>query len=305
MTHATGVAPPGGVPAPRGVPAPISVADIVAGQEILPLTAKEFAWIGTFMHRHTGVQLKAGKEFLVMGRLTQRLRHYGLRDFGSYIELLGDPGHEVEVQTAINLLTTNETYFFREPKHFAFLREAVDAFRADPANRGRVFRLWSAASSTGEEAYTAAMVLAEAMPSGQWEIVGTDVSTRVLNVARRGLYSLAAAEKIPQPMLSRHCLRGTGEFEGQLLIDGKLRSKVSFRPGNLLESFADREPQDIVFLRNVMIYYDNQTKQDLIARIEQVLRPGGHLLIGHSETLHGIGTDLRMVQPAVYRREAG
>jgi len=266
------------------------------------LSAQEFAWLCEFLVDRTGIELKPGKESMVMGRLDRRLRHHGLTSYTEYFRLLvqGDP---LETQMAIDLLTTNETYFFREPKHFEFLREVFEGGprRADPV------RVWSAASSTGEEAYTIAMTLADCLPPGQgWAIVGTDISSRVLETARRGMYPIEAADKIPPQLLRDYCLRGRDEFDGFLAIDRVLRERVTFREANLLELPADLGSFDIVFLRNVMIYFGAETKRRIVGRVTSMLRPGGHLVVSHSETLNGIQDGrLRLVQPSVYELAEG
>jgi len=272
----------------------------IAGDDVRPITTEEFRWVSQFLLTRTGIELKAGKEFVVMGRLTRRLKALGLVSFTDYFQLLGDPAYSTETQTAIDLLTTNETYFFREPDHFAQLRNfAAGAARHQP------FRAWSAAASSGEEAYSLAMTLADALPGKPWEVVGTDISTRVLEVARRGLYPLSAADKISSAQLSRYCLRGRGEYDGALLVRSELRERVRFDVANLLEDLQHLAPFDVIFLRNVMIYFGNETRAGLIARTEAMLRPGGRLMIGHSETLHGIRTNLKMVSPSIYQRTAG
>jgi chemotaxis protein methyltransferase CheR len=267
------------------------------GEGSRSIQPEEFAWLCDFLLQRTGIELKPGKEAMVMGRLDRRLRHHGLADYTEYFSLLvqGDP---LEIQMAVDLLTTNETYFFREPKHFEFLREAVTA----PARRREPVRIWSAASSSGEEAWTVAMTLADCLPDGQdWGIVGTDISSRVLETARRAMYPIEAADKIPRNLLREYCLRGRDEFEGFLAIDRKLRDRVTFREANLIDLPGDLGTFDVIFLRNVMIYFGTETKRALIAQVTGKLRPGGHLLISHSETLNGImDPRLRLVSPSIY-----
>jgi chemotaxis protein methyltransferase CheR len=269
--------------------------------EVRPITEAEFRWVCQFLRERTGIELRSGKESVVMGRLTRRLRHFGLTTFGEYLRLLDDRVDAAETQTAIDLLTTNETYFFREPEHFARFRELAVATRG----QHRRFRVWSAAASSGEEAYSLAMTLADALPGGDWEVVGTDISTRVLSAARRGLYPAGAAEKIPPAMLTRYCLRGRDEYAGSLLVRRELRERVRFVAANLLEEQRHLSLFDVIFLRNVMIYFGNETKADLIAKMETMLHPGGRLIIGHAETLHGISTNLKMTSPSIYQRDGG
>lgn len=260
------------------------------------LTPPEFDWLGEFLRDRTGIELKPGKEPMVMGRLDRRLRHHELTTYSEYFQMLagGDP---LETQIAVDLLTTNETYFFREQKHFDFLREIFGS----ATRRTEQVRVWSAAASSGEEAYSIAMTLADCLPPGRtWSVLGTDISSRVLETARRGMYPVEAADKIPMALLRQHCLRGRDEFEGLLAIDRTLRERVTFREANLIDLPADLGTFDVVFLRNVMIYFGVETKRALVARVTSMLRPGGYLLVSHAETLNGIAGALRLVQPSVY-----
>ncbi len=269
-------------------------ADIRAERTITP---REFAWLRAFLRERTGIELKDGKEPMVMSRLDRRLRQHDLTTYGQYFALLG-PDNPLETRLAIDLLTTNETYFFREPKHFEFLAEAM----AGMPRQGRPVRIWSAAASSGEEAYTIAMVLAESLPEGQeWEVLGTDISSRVLETARRGLYPIEATKHIPGYLLRRYCLRGRDEFDGFLAIGRSLRSRVSFRDANLIALPADLGRFDIVFLRNVMIYFGTETKRELIRQVTETIRPGGYLMVGHSESLSGLQTGLRTIRPSIYQ----
>ncbi len=272
-------------------------ASIAAPRDI---TRVEFAKVAAFLYAETGITLRPGKEPMVMGRLEKRLRALGLTTYSAYLAEIESPAAEAELRTAVDLLTTNETYFFREPQHFAFLSDVVVPARP----YGRPLRVWSAASSSGEEAYSAAMVLEDRMTS-PWEIVGTDISTRMVERCRQGLYPLAAAGKIPQPLLKRFCLKGTGEYDGQLMVARSLRDRVTFRCANLLEDLSPLGTFDVIFLRNVMIYFEAETKATLVARAERMLHPGGHLLVSHSETLNGLGSGLQMVRPSVYQRPPG
>ncbi|MFZ6691730.1 CheR family methyltransferase [Undibacterium sp. SXout20W] len=265
---------------------------------IQPLKKIEFEWISQFLYERTGIALNDGKQAMVMGRLDKRLRKRGLLNYTDYFALLGKPGFEDETTVAIDLLTTNETYFFREPKHFDFLKAVV--FEQYARQRG--LRVWSAASSSGEEAYTIAMCLAEYFRGDGWEILGTDISTKVLEKAARALYPMSAAEKIPLPLLKKYCLKGRDEFEDFFLIDPVIRSKVKFQSLNLIEPLPDIGLLDVIFLRNVMIYFDLETKQKLVQRMVEKLRPGGYFFISHSETLNGLNTSLKMVSPSIYQR---
>lgn len=260
------------------------------------LKDSEFQQFQTWLHQSTGIHLSPAKKALVAGRLTKRLKHLELHSFGDYFQFIKQHSATAELQVAIDLLTTNETYFFREPKHFDFLQQKVLPQIA-PA---KTFRIWSAASSSGEEAYSIAMTLADNLISTPWEIFGSDISTQVLAIARNGHYSMARARTIPPDLLSKYCLKGTGRQEGTFLIERNLRSRVSFAQINLNERLPDIGSFDVIFLRNVMIYFDQETKRKVIERILPQLKPGGYLLVSHSESLNGITDALRIVSPSIY-----
>jgi chemotaxis protein methyltransferase CheR len=259
---------------------------------------QEFAYITGVLQRETGIRLPPGKEALVAGRLDKRLRHLGISDYPEYVRYLRtQPAANPELVQLINLLTTNETFFFRERQHFDFLRDVVVPER----DRGRPMRLWSAASSTGEEAYTAAMVLSEALPDANWEIAGTDISSRVVEGARLGIYPINAADKIPPPLLRKYCMRGRDEYDGTLAMNRRLRARVNFHHANLMGDLGHLGRFDVIMLRNVMIYFDPATKRDLVLRLSEMLHPGGYLMVGRSESLNGIPSRLRMIEPSIYR----
>jgi chemotaxis protein methyltransferase CheR len=259
---------------------------------------REFDAIRTWIRGAAGISLSDQKKALVAGRLASRLRHYGLDSYGRYFEMLQSGTQPDELQIAIDLLTTNETHFFREPKHFDFLRDRILPGRAP----GRMFRVWSAASSSGEEPYSIAMTLAESLGESPWEVVASDLSSRVLARAQTGHYAMARAKTIPRPLLSKYCLKGIGAQEGTFLVDSGLRSRVQFRQLNLIGTLPQLREFDVIFLRNVLIYFDAQTKHDVILRMLSHLARGGHLIVGHSESLNGVSDALKTIQPSIYRK---
>lgn len=263
-----------------------------------PLHEHEFEQFRSLIYRMAGISLSPAKKPLVAGRLAKRLRHHEIDSFGEYHRFITSPHNSAELQTAVDLLTTNETHFFREPRHFDFLRQKV----LPDYRPGRPFRVWSAASSSGEEAYTIAMVLADSLGGSPWEILGSDISTHVLGKARQALYPMERAEEIPRQYLSRFCLKGTGRYEGSFMIERPLRERVRFTQVNLVETLPDVGEFDVIFLRNVMIYFDQETKRGVVGRLEKALRPGGHLLIGHSESLNGVTDSLKSVAPSIYQK---
>jgi len=265
-----------------------------------PISDSEFLRFQRFIFDEAGITLSDAKKALVTGRLSKRLAHHQLESFGDYFQLLQSGREPAEVQMAIDLLTTNETYFFREPKHFDFLREQALAAHA----RGQNFRVWSAASSSGEEAYSIAMVLADTLGMGPWEVLGTDISTRVLKDAARALYPMERARHVPGNYLHRFCLKGHGEHEGMLLIERSLRQRVHFSQVNLNTLLPELGSFDLVMLRNVMIYFSDETKQQVVQRVCATLKPGGHFLVGHSESLNSLKVSVQAVSPSIYRRPA-
>lgn len=262
------------------------------------ISDQEFTQFQRFIFDAAGITLSASKKALVSGRLAKRLSSWNLDSYGAYFELLKSPQAGDEVQMAVDLLTTNETYFFREPKHFDFLRAQALA----AAQRAQPFRVWSAASSTGEEAYSIAMVLADCMGSTPWEIIGSDISSRVLQDAASGHYSMQRTRNIPASYLRRFCLRGNGPQEGTLLIERSLRNKVHFVHVNLNMPLPEVGKFDLIFLRNVMIYFNDDTKRQVTGRVLSTLKSGGHFFVGHSESLNGISDAVRPLAPSIYQK---
>ncbi|MGX9566254.1 CheR family methyltransferase [Pseudomonas sp. CFBP 5748] len=260
------------------------------------LSDKEFQQYRAMIFEIAGISMSDAKKPLVSGRLAKRVRHHELSSYGEYFRLLARD--RTEQQVAVDLLTTNETYFFREPKHFGFLRERIVP---ELANRSTL-RVWSGACSSGEEPYSIAMTLAEARGNRPWELLASDLSTRVLDKARTGLYPIADAQDIPQPLLIKYCLKGVGEHTGTLLVDPALRSRMSFRQINLNAALPGLGEFDVIFLRNVMIYFDLETKRQVVQRMLPLLKPGGYFIVSHSESLNGVCDELQVVVPSIYRK---
>ncbi len=264
------------------------------------ITDHELGWFRDFIYEHAGISLAPHKRHLVMGRLQKRLFHYGLSSYTDYRKLIEHPDNDQERQILVDLLTTNETYFFREPAHFDLLRDHVL-----PSYRGRAFRAWSAASSTGEEAYTLAMVMAGVLGMGDWEVLGSDISETVLGKARAGVYPLERARDMPREMLAEHCLKGVRSQAGSLLINPRLKQRVRFKAINLKQRLPQLPKFEVVFLRNVLIYFDMPTKREVVQRVSATLKPGGYLFTSHVESLHNVTDELDMVRPSVFRKPAG
>jgi len=264
---------------------------------MVAITDQEFAQFQKFIFESAGITLSAAKKALVSGRLARRLDLNNSTSYGEYFRLLSSGKAPNEVQMAIDLLTTNETYFFREPKHFEFLRKQVAQFPVS-----QPLRIWSAAGSTGEEAYSVAMLLEDVRGGHPWEVMASDISARVLQRARAGHYPMERARHVPREYLRRFCLKGEGEQEGTLLVEKSLRNKVKFLQVNLNEPFPSVGTFDIVFLRNVLIYFNGETKRKVVSRVLSVVPSGGWLLIGHSESLHGVNDSVHAVAPSIYRK---
>ncbi len=263
-----------------------------------PISDREFAQFQRFIFEAAGITLAASKKALVSGRLSKRLQHHQLASYGDYFALLASGRAPGETDTAVDLLTTNETYFFREQKHFDLLR----ALALGARGRGQPFRVWSAACSSGEEPYSIAMVLADCLGSQPWEVLGTDISTRVLERARRGHYPLERTDHVPPQYLQRYCLKGTGRYAGTLLVERGVRQRVQFCHANLNASLPQFGSFDLIFLRNVLIYFNAETKREVVARVLAQLRPGGHMLVGHSETLNDISSAVASLAPSIYQK---
>jgi chemotaxis protein methyltransferase CheR len=265
-----------------------------------PLSDTEFAAVQALALRLAGITLPSSKKALVIGRWSRRLSHHGLNTFAEYLALLSGRSGGEELQTALDLLTTNETHFFREQGHFDFLREKV----LPNVRRGATFRVWSAACSSGEEVYSVAMLLADVLGPTRWEVLGSDISSRVLNAARNAQYEMERARSIPPDYLKRFCLKGVGPQAGTFLIDRPLCERVQLRQLNLNEPLPNVGEFDVILLRNVMIYFNASTKASVVARLLPVLKSGGHFLVGHCETLNGVTSELDAVSASIYTKSA-
>lgn len=262
------------------------------------LQDKEFRQFQSWLHGVAGIYMAEGKKTLVAGRLAKRLRHYELTSYGDYFRLISSQEGAAESLVALDMLTTNETYFFREPKHFQFLREQI----LTHVSGTRPFRVWSAACSSGEEPYSLAMTLADCLPSHPWEILASDISNQVLAKARAGHYPMERAHNLSHDQLYRHCLKGIGPQANTLLVERRLRERVQFSRINLNEQLPHLGDFDLIMLRNVMIYFDMPTKRKVVERLLPHLRRGGYFMISHSESLNGVSDSLEPISPSIYRK---
>ncbi|WP_273429998.1 protein-glutamate O-methyltransferase CheR [Chitinibacter tainanensis] len=265
------------------------------------LTDATFVRYQQWLRERTGVNLTEVKKTLVHQRLIKRLQARNIDTFEAYFRVLLASSEEAERQLALDLLTTHETYFFREPKHFQWFKH----YLLSPQAVGRALRVWSAASSSGEEVWSIAMMLSDFLGlQGTWYLLGSDISQPVLAKAQQGHYPMSRCEGIPPAYLRDFCLKGQGAQLHTLRIMPALRKRVDFRLVNLNEALPDLGHFDVIFLRNVLIYFDIETKNTVLLRCIDALQPGGYLLVSHSESLTGFQLPLDLVQAGIYRKRA-
>lgn len=273
--------------------------ETAATADLPRLTAAEFSAICGFARERFGLDLKAGKEELVAARLAKKMRRGGFSSYRDYFEAaLGDASGRALTEL-IDALTTNHTSFYREPAHFDLLaRVARSEFESTP-----VLRVWSAACSSGEEPYTIAACLCGgcSRPPSRFEIRATDISSRVLETARRGVYPANAVEALPLEWRRAAFLRGEGRSQGWYRVRPDVMARIRFEPINLIETPAGSSRWHCVFCRNVMIYFDKPTQERVVNWLAGALEPGGYLFVGHSESLAGIHHPLSYAGPATYR----
>jgi len=272
------------------------------------LAPRDFKLLANFIEREVGIQVPPAKHTLVESRLRKRLRALGMSKFHEYTEyVFGPQRDEAEIIHLIDAITTNKTDFFREPHHFEYLVQTVlPALLADEdAGATRPLTVWSAASSTGEEPYTLAMLLnefAERRPM-RWQVIATDISTAVLERGKRAIYSEAVAAPIPPALKHKYLLRSRDREKALVRIVPGLRRRVTFQRLNLLSSRYDVPgPIDVIFCRNVFIYFNRKTQEEILRRFVDLLRPGGFVFLGHSETTNGLSVPLIQIIPTVYRK---
>lgn len=262
------------------------------------LTDSEFQTLRNIFRELSGINLGENKKYLMSMRLESRLRSLGLNGYTEYIKLLTHGNEsDIERQLAVDALTTNETYFFREPQHFNLLKQLVRSQTV----RHNPFSIWSAACSTGEEAYSIAMTLADNCRHSNWTVLGTDLSETALCTAKGAVYPIEMSEQVPQQYLKKFCLKGKGQYADYFLIKDELRKKVQFEYINLIKSLPGTRKHDVVFLRNVLIYFERENKTRIIENVLAHLKLGGLLVTSHTENITGFSPDLMQVGPSLYR----
>ena len=269
------------------------------------LSDKQFSAIAQLVYKMAGINLTSGKKQLVRARLNSRLRELKLPDFDSYINHIQSDGSGNELVLMLDSISTNLTSFFREGHHFAYLRQEILPQIAAAAKGERRVRIWSAGCSSGEEPYSIAISLSEAIQNGLgWDlkILATDLSTRVLAKAATGIYANQQVDGIPRNILMRHFGKVTIDGVPAWQIKPTLRKMITFGRVNLMERWPMQGPFDVIFCRNVMIYFNKQTQNVLINRYYDLLRPGGVMFIGHSESLAGTSHKYKYVKPTIYQK---
>lgn len=272
----------------------------------LEIDSHDFEFIRHVVAQNAGIALGPSKRQLVQGRLSRRIRELGLRSFSAYCEHVRNSGPE-ELVVLINAITTNVTAFFRENHHFEALAQRMLPEAMERNSVSRRIRIWSAGCSSGEEPYSIAMTLAESLPPGQmWDakILATDIDSHMVQTAMDGVYPEDRLQGMPQQneRQRRFMRRGAGPQQGMVKVKPELQRFVSFGVLNLLADWPVRGPFDIVFCRNVMIYFDQATRERLIARFANVLADGGHLCLGHSESIHDPNGPFKLVGRTIYSK---
>lgn len=271
------------------------------------LTEKQFERLGTYIHANYGIKMPPVKKIMLEGRLQKRLRQLGMTSFDEYIKFVFSPeGIKDEMVNMIDMVTTNKTDFFREPQHFQILAKSVlpELEKAFHAGTRRPLKIWSAGCSTGEEPYTLAIVLSEyaaANPGFNFEITATDISSRVLDHAATAVYKEDKIVPIEMALRKKYLLRSKDRTRNEVRIVSELRKKVRFKRLNFMDDAFDIDfTADIIFCRNVIIYFDRPTQEVLLNKFCLHLRKGGYIFMGHSETLNGLAVPLKPVAPTVY-----
>ena len=276
----------------------------------LELSPQNFARFAQLVKEQLGIQMPAAKNVMLQSRLTRRIRELGLGSLDEYRDLLfHSPEGGEELVHFINAVTTNKTDFYREPRHFDYLVQVAlpQLYLRYGTRAAYKCALWSAGCSSGEEPYTLAMVMAEQMekrPGFAYSILATDISTRVLDHARSAIYEEARVEPLPEEMRRKYVLRSKDASRQLVRIAPELRQRVAFRRLNFMDDhYGTRENFDVIFIRNVMIYFDKPTQEAVLNKLVRNLKPGAYLFLGHSESLASLDVPVRQVAPAVFQKE--
>jgi chemotaxis protein methyltransferase CheR len=265
----------------------------------------DYQKISRLVYEHCGINLHEGKKELVKARLGKRLKEGNFKSFGDYYRyVITNEGTE-ELISMIDSISTNLTYFFREESHFHKLREILPVIVTAPGNRQKAnLRIWSAGCSTGEEPYSLAMTVADCLngSTADVKIMATDISTKVLRAADKGIFHKDKLNNISTVNLKKYFQIGSGQWEGYYRIKKGIKDMIQFLRFNLMDTPPSNYCFDIIFCRNVMIYFDKTTQAALVSRFNNCLNKGGYFFIGHSESLTGLNHDFKYIEPSVYRK---
>jgi chemotaxis protein methyltransferase CheR len=270
------------------------------------LSDRHFRTIAQLIEGQVGIKLPAGKRLMLEGRLHKRVRALNYSGLNEYVDnLFGEGQFDTELRHLIDVVTTNKTDFFREPSHFDFIRQVAIPELLKSRSRADL-KIWSAACSTGMEAYTTAMVLDDMVRTGtrfRFRILGTDISTAVLRVAETAIYTRDALAPVPPEFVNRYFLRSRNRSSDEVRVVPELRQLTHFTRMNLMDgSYPVDRDVDIIFCRNVLIYFEKQTQRKVVNQLCAHLRPGGYLMVGHSESMiHSVVPGLKQVQPTIFR----
>lgn len=267
------------------------------------ITNEEFQRFSALVYQESGIALSESKKALLVSRLSRRLRELGLATFRAYYERVVGRTNRDEFTYMLDLISTNKTDFFREPRHFDFLRNHI----LPEPRQTRQIHIWSAGCSSGEEAYSIAITVCDGLISTakrDCKILASDLSTRVLKKAESGIYDIGRVCNLPPEIIRRHFIKGRNNIDN-IKIKDHLRNMVVFMRINLMdERYPIKSPLDAIFCRNVMIYFDRPTQERLMSRFYRYLKPGGYLFIGHSESLQWVENKFRYVEPTIYQKRA-
>ena len=267
------------------------------------LTEREFSLIRDFLKKNYGISLGNEKRSLVFSRLRSDLLQHGFSDFTQYYDYLVNDKSGAALTSFVNKMTTNHTYFMREADHFGVLKEEVLPYIEQKHSASKDLRLWCASSSSGEEPYTLQMIIQDyfaSKPGWNTEILATDISTKVLTKAVAGVYTNESLNPLPSEWKTRYLRNFDSEH---FVMSEELKKLITFRQLNLMDKvFPFKKPFQAIFARNVMIYFDNDTRKELVRKFYDVTEPGGYLFVGHSESLNQLESDYKYQQPAVYRK---
>jgi chemotaxis protein methyltransferase CheR len=271
------------------------------------ISDREFSRYRKLIYGKAGICLSPTKKAFLEARLTRRIRELGMDSFHAYYQYVTQDQNGNELAQLFDRISTNETHFFREPRQFDFLEQQIFPdwqAQGDSGLRPRRIRVWSAGCSTGEEPYSLAMILLDHFPRGSgWEIeiIATDLSSRALKSARKAVWSIVKAKEIPQSYLKRFMLKGTGSQQAYMKAGAEIQAIIRFQQLNLNDDhYAVPEPFDLIFCRNVLIYFDAASRARVVYRLVNHLAPGGFLLVGHAESLNGVSDRIRHVRPTIY-----